>query len=207
MIYPQAAIVLFNEKKINSIYFGEYIQKENGEPEPIEWLILSVEGKRALVISKYCLDSQHYNSTGRNVEWKKTTMCKWLNNTFFKKTFNDEEQRHILSSSDVANGNPTHSIAGKNATDKVIILNRKEVETYFETNSARQCQGTEYCYAKGAYNDEYGNCWWVIGPPIERVGCSWAFYVDEGGTISINGLRENNDDYAVRPAIWIDFNG
>ncbi len=38
------------------ILFGNYVQQEDGKTEPIEWIVLSREGDKVLLISLYALD-------------------------------------------------------------------------------------------------------------------------------------------------------
>ena len=74
-------------------------------------------------------------------------MRKWLNGTFISNAFSSDEQNMIQSTTVTADKNPSYSTSpGNNTTDKVFLLSITEVNQYFSSNSARECQGTAYCY-------------------------------------------------------------
>ena len=131
-------------------------------------------------------------------------MRKWLNGTFLNAAFSSVEQNSIISSSVTADKNPKYNTSpGKNTTDKVFLLSITEVNKYFRSGNARQCQGTEYCYAQGANKDGNGNCWWWLRSP--GYFSNRAAYVNLGGSVNIYGTSVYVDDSAVRPALWINF--
>lgn len=81
----------------NYVTFGEYPQTTAGEDmTPIEWLVLARNGNKALLISRYGLDAQKYNTINTGVTWEKCTLRTWLNNAFYNKAFNSAEQTAIL---------------------------------------------------------------------------------------------------------------
>ncbi|MBR5347590.1 MAG: serine/threonine protein kinase, partial [Deltaproteobacteria bacterium] len=150
------------------VYFGSYEQDNNTSngKEDIEWLVLSKNGNKALIISKYALDCKQYNSSFSDVTWETSTLRKWLNGTFLDAAFSTKEQSRIVSSTVTADQNPSYNTSpGNNTTDKVFLLSITEVNRYFSSDSARQCRGTAYCYARGAYKADNGNCWWWLRSP------------------------------------------
>ena len=193
------------------VYFGSYEQdnnKSNGK-EDIEWLVLAKEGNKALVISKYALDCQQYNTSYTSVTWETCSLRKWLNGTFLSAAFNSEEQNSIISSTVTADKNPSYSTSpGNNTTDKVFLLSITEVNKYFSSDEARKCAPTDYAIAQGAWTiDSYktggrATCWWWLRSP--------GFYSDRAarvyssGYIYDYGYRVNYCNDAVRPAMWID---
>lgn len=93
------------------INFGSYEQDNdfaNGR-ELIEWIILSVEKDRALLISRYALDTKPYNDEYNNVTWRTSTLRKWLNNDFFNEAFTAEEKDFIA---EIENKNPKNPSSG-----------------------------------------------------------------------------------------------
>ncbi len=83
----------------NYIQFGSYPQAKDGvDKTPIEWLVLVHDNNRALLISRYGLDSQPYNTEITETTWEKCTLRKWLNETFLNAAFSKEEQAKILLS-------------------------------------------------------------------------------------------------------------
>ena len=177
-----------------TIKFGRYPQASKNENALIEWLVLKNDGSKALLISKYALDCQQYHTSRIFGTWKTCTLRKWLNGTFISNAFSHEEQAMILSTT-------TESADTK---DRVFLLSRDEAWEYFSSDSTRQCQGTAYCYAQGAYKTGNGNCkWWLRSP----VGSGYTAYVYDGNLEDYYGKNSccvDNDDIAVRPALWID---
>lgn len=88
--------------------------------------------------------------------------------------------------------------------DRVFLLSRDEAWEYFSSDSTRQCQGTAYCYAQGAYKTGNGNCkWWLRSPGSS----GYTAYVYDGSLRDYYGEHSccvDNDDIAVRPALWIN---
>lgn len=177
-----------------TIKFGRYPQASKNENALIEWLVLKNDGSKALLISKYALDCQQYHTSRIFGTWKTCTLRKWLNGTFISNAFSHEEQAMILSTT-------TESADTK---DRVFLLSRDEAWEYFSSDSTRQCQGTAYCYAQGAYKTGNGNCkWWLRSPG----GSGYTAYVYDGNLEDYYGKKSccvDNDDIAVRPALWID---
>ena len=205
-IKPQYQKILLSKAQVGSyVFFGSYEQDNNTSngKEDIEWLVLSKDGNKALIISKYALDCKQYNSSFSNVTWETSTLRKWLNGTFLDAAFSTKEQSRIVSSTVTADQNPSYNTSpGNNTTDKVFLLSITEVNRYFSSDSARQCRGTAYCYARGAYKADNGNCrWWLRSPGnysyIAASVCAVGS-VYGGGHDVLGGIS------AVRPALWIN---
>jgi len=192
---------------VGDIYgFGSYEQdnnKFNGQ-EDIEWLVLAKEGTKILVISKYALDCQPYNTSYTDVTWETCTLRKWLNNNFINAAFSADEKAMIPTVTVSADKNPDYSTNPGNATqDKVFLLSITEANKYFNSNSAIQCKPTDYAVANGAYvNSSNGNCYWWLRSPGHiqyRAAC-----VNTVGGVYRLGSYVDCDNNAVRPAMWID---
>ena len=155
-----------------------------------------------LLISKYALDRQQYN-TSYNATWETCSLRKWLNGTFINNAFSTTEQNMIQSTTVTADKNPSYSTSpGNNTTDKVFLLSITEVNKYFSSDNARQCQGTAYCYAQGAFKASNRNCWWWLRSP--GINSYYAASVDYVGSVNDRGDGINDDRRGVRPAMWID---
>ena len=197
---------LTNVKVGFTIKFGYYEQDNNTSngKEEIEWKVLAVEGNKVLVISQYALDCQRYNSTNTHTTWEKCTLRTWLNGTFYNKAFGSDHQKMIVKSTVTADKNPSYNTSpGNETTDNVFLLSIPEVNKYFGSDSARQCQGTAYCYAQGAYVDGNGNCWWWLRSPGCRSGDAARISLD--GSVYNSGSSVDQSDNSVRPALWINF--
>ena len=187
--------------------FGSYEQdnnKSNGQ-EDIEWLVLAKEGTKILVISKYALDCKQYNTNYTDVTWEACTLRRWLNNDFINAAFSADERTMIPTVTVSADKNPDYSTNPGNATqDQVFLLGITEVNKYFSSDSARQCEPTDFAVANGAWESDSGNCWWWLRSP----GCTQnrAAYVNTAGDVDEYGGNVTLDLGAVRPALWIDLN-
>lgn len=200
---------LKNIKVGSHINFGAYEQDNNTSngKEEVEWLVLEVKDGKALVISKYALDCQQYNTSYTDVTWETCTLRKWLNNDFLDAAFSADEKAMIPTVTVSADKNPDYSTNPGNATqDQVFLLSITEVNKYFSSDSARQCEPTDFAVASGAYvSSSNGNCWWWLRSPGGNQD-------DAANVSSDGGVNEYGDivyscSDAVRPALWIDLKG
>ncbi len=189
------------------VIFGTYEQDNdtsNGK-ENIEWLVLDKQDGKTLVISKYALDCNPYNTEWTDVTWETCSLRKWLNNEFIDTAFSTEEQARIPTVTVSADKNPIYygTDPGNATEDQVFLLSIVEAKQYFRSDDARQCKATDYAVANGAYVDsENGNCrWWLRSPGSYQTA---AVYVDRDGYVGSYGTCVDNGRIAVRPAMWID---
>ena len=196
--------VLYPAISRDSIIFGKYIQKKAGSPEPIEWQVLLRENGRMLVISKFALDSQPYNTDTTSVTWGTSSLRQWLNGPFLNTAFSAELQRMIVSSKVTASNNPKYSTSpGRSITDKVFLLSIEEANNYFPADSSRQCLASAYYFTKEANKPNKSKCWWWLRSPGSN---SYnAAFVNVDGTVNYGGHSVGKDiTRAVRPALWIN---
>ena len=192
------------------VKFGAYEQDNNSfnGKEEIEWVVLAKEGDKALVISKYALDGQPYNTLWTDVTWETCSLRQWLNETFISKAFSSGEQNMIQTTTVTADKNPEYDTSpGNNTTDKVFLLSIPEVNKYFDSDEARMCAPTDYGRAQGAYRiDDYlvdgkAACCWSLRSPGSR--SDYATYVRYEGAVQGSGMGVFNGSLGVRPAMWI----
>lgn len=207
----------------NYVEFGTYPQTEAGNDNTaIAWLVIDRDGEKALLISRYGLDAQPYNtsmSTGN--AWEKCTLRTWLNDTFLNKAFTSEEQKCIVLtnvdnsesqgySSWSPNGWSTNG--GNNTLDKIFLLSYAEKNKYFgdtyigSDNTKALVEPTAYAIAQGAdTNSKYktadgkaASFWWLRSP---------AGYQGDAMGVSGDGyVRSNNvsNDACVRAVLWVE---
>ena len=198
---------LFGIKKGDTVKFGFYEQDNNTTDgkEEIEWIVLNVEDNKALVISKYALDCQQYNTSYTDVTWEKCTLRKWLNDSFLNTAFGSKYQELISSVSVSADKNPKYSTnPGNTTSDKVFLLSITEAEKYFTTDESRKCAPTAYAKAQGAtYITESGEttCWWWLRSPGDHQ--TYAARVLDDGSVNYYGNIVDIDRDCIRPAMWI----
>lgn len=204
------------------VTYGAYEQDNdltNGQ-EPIEWLVLDREGDRVLLLSRYGLDAQPYNTVNMDVTWEKSSIRSWLNETFLRNAFSVEEQQPILRSS-VNNSKSEgyyvcNTDGGDNTQDKIFLLSYSEANKYLGvTDSAReniksQVLPTAYAKARGAYSGVYPpGCdntdnavvgwWWLRSPGFVQYT---ALCVNVGGSVSSTS-EVGKTAGCIRPAFWI----
>ena len=136
------------------VIFGSYEQDgdtSNG-PEPIEWEVLDENDGEMLLISRYILDCQPYNTEETDVTWETCTLRNWLNNDFYNTAFSDAEKDRVIT----ANlSNPDNAYwgteGGNDTSDKVFCLSVDEVRKYYSFESWHD--GLGYGYSSALITD------------------------------------------------------
>ena len=212
-IYEQSIQVRLKTAEVGDVVvFGTYEQdddRSNGK-EDIEWQVLAKEDNRVLVISKYALDCQPYNTSHEDVTWESCTLRTLLNEIFLNAAFSTEEQAAIAETKVTADKNPNFDTdPGNDTTDKVFLLSIDEANEYFASDSARMCAPTDYAQWRGAWtNDSYktasgeATCSWWLRSPCDRQDIA-ADVGNDGSVHFYFGSFVDLDD-AVRPALWIN---
>ena len=183
------------------VVFGTYEQDNdlsNGA-EKIEWLVLTRDTDKALLISRYALDCQQYNSTADSVSWETCTLRTWLNKTFLDSAFSADEQTMLLHM-DAEYGN-----------DRVLLLNQPEAYRFFRSDEDRRCAPTDYAVAQGVRmsknyqtTEGRGACWWWLRTPYTS---DWhAACVNIDGSVYHMDIDLYLEYDAVRPVVWIQVN-
>lgn len=163
------------------------------------WRVLKVEDDRVLVINENCIDFMNmegevssydphfsryfmaYPYIPQDAEihhgerWKYTGLKKWLNDTYYDVTFNDEEKELFI---DTEYG-------------KIFLLSREEAREYFMSNSDRRAQ-----YLKCDYP------WWLRSTSSYEINV-YNDYVSSDGRIDGNSICYNTSNIGVRPAMWL----
>ena len=175
------------------ITFGTYEQDNNLDngAEAIEWLVLNRDGNKALVISKYCLEQMPFNNTLAPVTWENCTIRKWLNNDFFNTAFSADEKTSVLVSNISYPDDVDHEEPTRTTKDRIFLLSENEALLYFDSDSERATQTTEYVGAL--------HCYWILRT---NGSVSNVAHVDTSGYV---GYYENVDrEWYIRPAMWIE---
>ena len=171
------------------VKFGRYPQTANADIQPIEWLVLSRENNKMLVISRYGLEARRFDSTSNN--WKNSEIRKWLNGAFYNIAFTENEKKLIRVSSIFG------SLFGLG--DNVSLLSKEEADKYFANNNERRCKPTGYVMKNGAYWDAYYG-WWLRSPNPNISSRVYSVYfpgdIIDYWVIGVSLL--------VRPALWIN---
>lgn len=175
---PVAANV-FEGQKVEEgsiVTLGKYNRGHEVGRTDVEWIVLKVEGNKALLITKNVIDAMPFNeeeyAAGKGeVTWENCTLRKWLNNDFYSRAFTDEERSVILTSTLKNPDNEAFGTKGGNDTeDKVFILSYAEIKEYY----GFQYEDEEY---GGGYNEGL-----ISSPVDEIIGADrclmWEIYKD-----------------------------
>ena len=101
------------------VTFGTYPQKADGaDSTPIEWLVLDVQGDRALLLSCRGLDTKQYHTEKTGTTWESCSLRTWLNGEFLERAFSEKEQAGILTT-DVDNGRDQDSGSGRRTAEAI----------------------------------------------------------------------------------------
>lgn len=201
----------------DTVRFGTYEQDndESNGAEAIEWLVLDKQDGKLLLLSKYVLDCKKYHEEHEEVTWETCTLREWLNGTFYKTAFNQEEQGYIAAVT-VENEDNYGTEGGDDTEDKVFLLSVKEATLYFDPvpavgDPARCTKVTEYAKANGAFvysaedneSDKYeGNGVWWLRTPGDNGFC--VTYTGYPGVIYRGGRAVDYADGGIRPALWFN---
>ena len=203
MLFAQQTLDFSNLQVGGTFYMGLYEQDgiENG-PEEIEWIVLAVEDGKALVISKYALDSKPFHEQFAEMTWADCSLRQWLNGDFYQNAFSDKQQSLIQLSVTPADKNLDYNTpVGDDTADHIWLFSLNEVDRYLADTPYAACSLTPYAIQNKAYATLKGECWWWCRTPGNRA--SFASGVNPVGDISTVGNNVNYVHGAVRPAMWI----
>lgn len=187
------------------IQFGLYPENKTADSRPLQWLVLKKEGSRLLLITRFCIDKIPYHRELTPVDWADSDLRWWLNVPFFQLTFTPEEQAMIPEVSLPACDNPKYRTPGGKATrDRIFALSLEEAGALFAADPDRIGCTTLYAQSRGYYFGGQINCWWLRGPGVSP---EFAALVGNSGSLGTYGYRVDENEYAVRPAMWIELGG
>ena len=152
-----------------------------------DWLVLEVQGKKALLLSKYVLERRAYHESSKDIAWEESDIRSYLNGEFYD-SFTEQDKAQIVETQVINNDNPWFGTAGGNdTTDKVFLLSLEEVVKYFGDSGPGK---------------EHQECsWWLRSPGIDNGD---AANVRSDGFLRTHGRSMTLADCGVRPAMWIN---
>ena len=184
--------------------FGSYDQDGVDGAEPIEWIVLDLDGDTAMATSRYGLECRAYHNSIEHVTWEKSDLRKWLNGTFYNSAFTAQEKEQICEALLDNDDNLRYKVSGGAQTeDRVFLLSVSEVTALMPSESARVLPPTKHASDNGTKPGEKNKngCWWCLRSP--GAGPDMCMIVTSNGHIPDRGEMVNADSGAVRPAIWI----
>ncbi|MCL2694082.1 MAG: DUF6273 domain-containing protein, partial [Oscillospiraceae bacterium] len=137
-----------------------------------DWLVLDVQGDKALIISEDIIESGTYHADGGDITWEHSSIREYLNSGFYN-SFSSAEQGRIAETTIINSDNPTHGTAGGNDTaDNIFLLSIDEAEMYFPDDASRI-----------AVNANGHESWWWLRSPGDYSDI--AAGVDGGGRVCV----------------------
>ena len=157
--------------------------------QDIEWMVLDVQDGKALLLSKYVIDSRAFNTSNRKINWKLCILRTWLNTDFYVKSFTTGEQKIILKT----------TLAEDDTEDRIFLLSEEELIRYFpETKPEPRAFPTRYAMDQGVELLTDGSCRWWLRTSGHEGNC--ALTADDSSTTS---TKVTEKCYGVRPAMWV----
>ena len=162
--------------------------------EEIEWLIISEDANKKLLISKNILFPSVFNTYDIITTWEDSNLRRHLNNNFYASSFTEREREKILQTRVIVDKNELFGTGLGSATeDKIFILSNTELERYLKSNKESVCgkiasklDCTNYYWTRTSGYSNYDMC------------C-----VDFLGQINKYGYAATAKRTGVRPAMWI----
>ena len=208
--------LLTNASVGDVVYYGRYEQNNKWADglEDIEWYVITKDGNKILLLSKYALDIMAF-STNQSCTWDKSTLRTWANSNFYTSAFSDQEKQSILTTYVSTPPNPSYGTSGGSATnDKIFLLSIQEIQSLL-TSDQRTAYFTPYAFDKFSFPQYYPNmeCSWFLRTPSNGKG-NVSYVTDDGeihgiitGKTYSTGTKPTvNDYYGFRPAMWIVLN-
>ena len=205
----------------NTVVFGRYEQDNNtvNGSEAVEWIVLDYDEKehKALLLSKYGLDTKPYNREYIDITWEKCTLRSWLNGEFLQSAFSAEEQAAILMTAVNNSASQGYSKwdtdGGSNAQDQIFLLSCAEADRYLNVtyddreNICARVVPTAFSIANGAWtnsdyqatNGEIAGWWWLRSPGSDQYSAAAVIV-----TGSLKSVKVNTGLGVARPAFWLN---
>lgn len=190
----------------DTVIFGQYEQDGNLDngTEPIAWLVLDVQGGKALLMSRYALDCLPFHDEKTDAAWNQSALNAWLQADFHA-AFTDAEWAAIAPvtlADTAADGNPEwQNTDAEPAETHVFLLSYAQVMQYLPEQEQRKVSGTEYARSRGAKFLGFTTIgigetdWWLRSPGKESYD---ACFLDVRGAVGTKCVTEK---LGVRPAL------
>lgn len=190
------------------IEMGLYEQNNIEGKEPIEWIVIDVQGEELLLLSRKILDVQAFNLTSTDCSWQNSYIRSWLNGEFLSQISYscDAEERYFeaLRTHDIQS---VHSDDGevKNITtsDRIFLLSEEEARYYLGGKEEWRGEVSELAIQKGLYANDTGSEWWLRSPTEYKVMTSLRI-TGHGETTpwNIKAYNENAEKNLRKASLW-----
>ena len=157
----------------------------------LDWIVLTAENGKALILSEKILEERPYHSPGGSVTWEECSLREFLNGSFYDDTFSAQEKKRILETR-------LTNQSGNSTDDRVFLLSVDEVNEYMGDNAHTNMKNakTAELLTTGA-----PSWWWLRSSP--GLNSHYAANVNSDGNVYANGNLVRNA-IGVRPALWLN---
>lgn len=172
------------------VAFGQYPQDKEGNPAPIIWRVLSVEGNEAYLLSDAILEvSRIHNIAQGYPGWEQADLNAWLQKEFVEKAFLEEGGDKALVEKDY----------GRVSLPSYDDLKNKDFG--FTDNMARRALGTVYADEEGLfyYRHKGHSPYWTRTPSDKKFAHRSIKLEGNLGYLGVTAL-----DMGVRPVITVN---
>ncbi len=179
--------------ELESIYaVGKTITLGSMQGKPLQWQVLARKGNQALLLAKKPVAFRPYHKELVGITWEQCDLRRWLNADFATAAFTAEERSRIAWSQVPAEKNPEYTTNPGHATkDSLFLLSYHSAQKYLSTNAYRRCL------------DDSGEAhWWWLRTPGHLTRSATG--VQNTGEMDVDG-HAIITNYAVRPALWLNF--
>jgi len=218
-----------NASNFATVTFGSFPQSTS-TPTPIEWIVVTKQMGKALLLSKQVLFP---HSICSGYHWLDCELREHLNGAFLNTAFTQMEQQYIACDSRVSSYNRNDMIESK---EQVFLLNSVEVDQYFKLLNKRflSATPTQYAVQEGVVVMKKKSLWWLrcrhvadepakpmtfvmpngarstIAPLAGRMVKTYYYHdVDENGRVCQMDQHDIAGELSarvgVRPAIWVEY--
>ena len=194
--------VICNSKPGDIVEFGRYKSGHRGF-SPIEWVVLAVEAKKMLLLSRAAIICQPFYDKDREVTWENSSIRHYLNGSFYSEAFAEQEKKQIKETIVSADKNLRYNVdSGEITCDRIFLLSASEVEKYLPVEIHRLKKATSYAEKNGVYVNADGICrWWLRTSGHSQTTIA---EVDYMGKIHYYGMNSGYSKCGVCPAMWIN---
>ena len=185
---------------VTDFKLGKYEQDDNTDngKEDIIWVKLKEENGKALLITKELIDAKTFDDAGgAAVNWSNCTLRNWLNGSFYKYSFSDEEKAAIFETvvTTVDDAQTTTS------NDFVFVLSKQEVQEVMKTYADRHAKPTPVAKKNGSLEGQKGGWWWLRN----KNSIAGAAVCDDTGIFNtVTGYNTKLTTIGARPCVWVD---
>lgn len=150
--------------------------------EPIEWIVISKDSEKALLLSKSILFTTSYNQNHEVVSYDESDIRELLSNEGTYELFTKAERANMSE-------HPT-------MLDYVFLISCEELEEVIDSNEIMKAEYTEAISRQMFHENPW---WWIRG---ENAGIM-APLVTADGEIDFKGDEVNRPAGGIRPAIYV----